>query len=101
MIYTEMDTTVAVDGEAAGFRRLWAGVLLQAIRDISAVDNIENGIRDTRAGGFSASRLKGWFASDAMTVGAFAWICSYLGHNHVRIREIVAKNPQVLTGTRK
>jgi hypothetical protein len=100
MITAELDEP-AVGAEQSGYNRLWAAVLLQAIRDMSAVDNIERGLKDTRAGGFSVIKLKEWFASDELKLGSFAWICSYLGHNHARVREIVAKNPQVLTGTRK
>ena len=55
-------------------RRLWAGVLIQAIRDLAGYIVVPNQRERARVQYFA--RL--WFASDNRDVGSFLWVCDEL-----------------------
>lgn len=99
MIYTEIESTLTEDGQPAAFRRLWAAVLLQAVRDWAACARRDMGI--TCPGNFSQNTLYKWFTSKDVDVGTFHWICVVLDLEPGSLREQVFNNPQVLTAMRK
>ena len=55
-------------------RRLWAGVLIQAVKDLAGYIVVPNKRERARVQYFA--RL--WFASDNRHVGSFLWICDEL-----------------------
>lgn len=80
-IEADLDSSQASDSEYMRYRRLWAAVLLQAIRDFRSV---QTGARES---GFNASRLRGWFESRSTDVRTFGWICLMLDLNPDAMRE--------------
>jgi len=55
-------------------RRLWAAVLIQAVRDVGGYGRFDSEPQRRRIQYFA--RL--WFASDNRDVGSFLWICDEL-----------------------
>ncbi|MEM5400790.1 hypothetical protein [Paraburkholderia unamae] len=85
-----------VGEDLAVYRRIWAAVLIQAIRDYEAIYQQEQGKHDPRCKKFDAEELKRWFASDEISAGSFAWICSILSLDTKLVRAKVYENPMVL-----
>lgn len=74
------------DNDMRPYRQLWASVLWQAVYDV--VRNAK-AVRPTpRAIFVEASE---WFASDAIYVGSFSWVCDLMNLDHERVRERVGR----------
>jgi len=102
MIQAEYEPNEIRDGDIAAYRKLWAAVLLQAIRDWEAVERVEHrGESDTRYGQFPVKHLRTWFKSDAIHPGSFAWVCMAVGMNPERVRGKIFENPLALVGRRE
>lgn len=98
-IGTEVDD---VEGDSQTFRcrRLWAAVLLQAVRDYGSVQR-DKVPPPGSAYGFSAYKLQQWFTSSSRDVKSFEWICELLDINPDVMRDKLEVNSQVITGVRK
>jgi hypothetical protein len=102
MITADVDETASIDSEAVGFKRLWAAVLGQAIRDYGVVDKVEHqGLHDAQYSLVNAPNLKKWLASGEVHVGSFAWICLYLDLDEKETRLAIYDSPGIMTKLRK
>jgi hypothetical protein len=103
MSQATIDTEIeSAEGDSQTFRcrRLWAAVLLQAVRDYGSVKR-DKVPAPGSAYGFNPVRLQSWFLSTSREVKSFEWICELLDIDPDVMRIKLEVNSQVITGVRK
>ncbi|TDN70479.1 hypothetical protein [Paraburkholderia sp. BL10I2N1] len=87
----ELDATDG-DAEHVPYRRLFASVLLQAVRDYDAARRgVVPPINSNY--GFSVPKLHSWFVSTSMEVCSFEWICALLDMDAGVLRQRIGIGP--------
>jgi hypothetical protein len=67
-------------------KRLWAAVLIGAIKDVKKLAAAKS--RDS----VSKEEAKAWLQSDSKETGSFLWICEIFNLDHDCVRKSIAEN---------
>ncbi len=62
-----------IQAESEPYRRIWAGVMAQALWDLQKT------VQAQQTGSYFLSNPIGWFRSDAQHIGSFVWVCLVMG----------------------